>query len=423
MIRFVLSLFRLIKNKKMKKALLSVSLFLGITSIGQVVSDQVSVQQDYTHQSYYSFENGEVANIINNDWDMAFDVSAFGSAIRINAQDQVKLYVASTDTSDWMGLDTAGMSGWTALNNSDQTWTHGAFNDDYDVNNSSDLGWGLYNSTTHFITGNKLFAIQLSDGSVKKIWIKLLASGTYTFTVADLDNNNTFTETIVKGDYSGKNFAYYDIASQTALDREPASADWDIVFTKYVGELFPGTYYGVTGALANYGVHVHQAETALGADIPFSNTYQFDTEINVIGYDWKTFDFTQGFVLEDSVAYFANTDADGTTWKIVFTGFDGSTTGNIAFDIEQVAFAGIAENTEIALSVYPNPTTDFVNIKTNEALKSVSLISVGGKTILQKPVTEANQTTVSLESLNQGIYFLRIEAANGAITTKQIIKQ
>ena len=44
-------------------------------------------------QSFYNLNDGEIANIDNTNWDLAFSSSGYGSAIRINAQAGVELFV------------------------------------------------------------------------------------------------------------------------------------------------------------------------------------------------------------------------------------------------------------------------------------------------------------------------------------------
>ena len=406
----------------MKKMLMIVGLISGVTSFGQVISDQVSVQPGYTNQVYYSLENGEVSNISNQDWDLAFDVSSFGSAIRINGQLGHSVYVAETDTSNWMTVDTNGMaSSWTPLYNSDINWATGALNADHDPSNSSDLGWGLYNSITHHINGTKIFAVLLPDGSVKKLMIRSLVSGTYTFRIANLDNSDDHTQTVVKNDYSGKNFAYYSFSNNTVSDREPGSGDWDIVFTKYIGELSPNVHYGVTGALTNNYIEVYEATGDDAEDLVFDPTYQFETDINVIGYDWKTFSFGIGsFVITDSLAYFIKTP-HGDYWKLVMTGFGGSANGDIMFTKEKIGIANITKTDVTAMTVYPNPTTGSLRIDSPETLETVSVYNYDGQLVFTTNEV-INTIEINLANLPNGMYLLKTMTENGQIATQKIVK-
>jgi len=405
----------------MKKILLSVSVLTSLFANSQV-NDQVSVAAGYANQSYYSLDNGEVSNITNQDWDLAFDVSAFGSAIRTNGVIGVELYVTPYALSDWATIDTAGMSSWTRNMDSETSWSMGAFNADYDSNNASDLGWGEYNSITHFVVGNKTFVIKFSDGTAKKVLIEQLGSGTYTFKYSDLDNTNEVTETIVKSTYSGKNFVYYSIATGTTIDHEPASADWDIVFGKYIADL--GMPYGVTGVLMNYGVTVYKDETVETNTATLDNNATYNGEINTIGYNWKSFNMsTYTYDLNDSATYFIQT-LDGEVWKLGFTGFGGSSNGNIEFTKEQVAFLSIDNNAEVvSINSYPNPVTNELFIESDiNGQATLMLNSINGQQVLNE-IIEFTDAPISLgmSNYNEGTYILTIQFENGKVVNEKII--
>jgi hypothetical protein len=407
----------------MKKIVIIAVMFTATIGRSQQVDDMISVQTGYTNQVYYSFENGEISNINNNDWEIAFDVSAFGSSIRTNGQAGIELYTTPFDTTNWMSIDTAGLSNWTLNLDSDKSWSQGAFNADYDMNNDLDLGWGLYSTITHHIIGNKTFILKYSDGSVKKIWIKLLASGEYKFSYSDLDNTNATETTIQKSTYSGKNFVYYSLSNDLLIDREPASDDWDILFTKYVTEYAPGFPYAVTGVLLNNGAEAYLDETVETNTAIFNSSAVFESDINTIGYNWKTFDmgsFT--YVLDDSATYFIKT-VEGDIWSMGFTGFDGSGTGNIEFTVEQIESANLDNNHFTSITTFPNPVSNELHINSSKKGEaSVSLYNINGQEV-DRQFFEFNGTSLiyNVAKYNEGIYILTIQFENGAAINEKII--
>jgi hypothetical protein len=406
----------------MKKILLSASILMMLSANGQV-NDQVSVAASYANQSYYNLENGEVSNITNLDWDLAFDASAFGSAIRINGANAVELFVTPYSIADWSTIDTMGMTSWTQNFDSDLSWSSGAFNADYDLSNPSDLGWGEYNSITHFVIGTKTFVIKMNDGSVKKVLIDQLGSGDYTFKHSDLDNSNEITEVITKSDYTGKNFVYYNITTTTVIDREPLSEDWDIVFGKYITEIYPGATYGVTGALMNQGTTVYKDESVETNTAVINNNFVYSDAINTIGYNWKSFDFsTYTYILDDSATYFIQT-AIGDVWKVGFTAFGGSSNGDIEFTKEKMASAGVYTNSELTITTYPNPVTNSFNIKSDlNGEATVSLQSMNGKQTINETVDFINEPIeYNVDNYNSGIYILTVTYKNGQTLTEKII--
>jgi len=70
------------------------------------------------------------------------------------------------------------------------------------------------------------------------------------------------------------------------------------------------------------------------------------------------------------------------------------------------------------ISVYPNPTTDYINIKTSAKIKNVEVYEISGKRINIK--LEGNK--VDVKDLGSGTYLLNVET-EGRNYTKQFIKK
>lgn len=415
----------------MKRILLtSVCAMALLVSKAQVVIDTVSIGATYANQKWYSLQNDEQGSSPKNNWDIAFDVSGFGSSIHINSVIGTQLWKYPTaDTSGWATLDTIGITTWAKLYNSDTSWAVGAFDKGIVISNPFDLGWGVYNSITHIVTGDSLYIIKLSSGAYKKLWIQALGSSVYTFKYADLSGANLQNASLTKTTYTNKIFGYYSLQTNTALDREPASANWDLVFTQYT--TFIPSAYTVSGILSNKGVRVAEVK-------PISNpnsyvnwsAHTFKTPINEIGYDWKA--FSGVWTIEDSLIYFVKTNA-GDIWKIIPSGFGGSSTGNYIFSKEKLSSVGITElNGEkiASLTVYPNPSNqDFVNIIydvqkqiTQVALKVYDLT---GKEIFADELNTMQglyNYTLNTNSYTKGIYLINLYV-DGKVVTQKLIKQ
>lgn len=343
------------------------------------INDSTELGPGYANQSYYSMANGEVANVDNNNWDLAFDLSGFGAAIRLNRRIDV-MYVYPNDTSNWASLDTAGHQNWDSYLNGYEDWSQGALNADADLADPADLGWGMYNSLTHFTEGDRIFVIELSDGSYRKVWIQLLAGGEYKFKFDYLDNSNEQSVTITKSDYAGKNFVYYSLENEMIIDREPLSTDWDIVFTNYALELAPNYISTVTGVLHNVDCYVQEVNT-VPANQAVYNEGAVEANISTIGYNWKTYDFgSGGYLIEDSLSYFVQT-ATGDVWQLVFTGFNGSSDGKSYFTKELIGAASFDENQIIELVTYPNPAVNELNIFNLENIAELSVYSLSGQEV------------------------------------------
>lgn len=70
------------------------------------------------------------------------------------------------------------------------------------------------------------------------------------------------------------------------------------------------------------------------------------------------------------------------------------------------------------LTLYPNPTNGEINIKTDQKIKSTSVIDMTGKSLLQNDSDQAD-----LSSLPKGTYLVKINFADGSTSTRKVIKQ
>jgi len=421
----------------MNKKLFSLGV-LALLSAGSVaqVTTTVSVGAGYANQKWYSFENGEMATQPKDNWDLAFEITGYSSAIFANTQkSNFTLYRAPFDINDYGILDTAGISSWPQLHNNDTSWTVGAFNRGADPTNAFDLGWGVYDMNTHFVMGDSCFVVKASATSYKKLKIVSLANGIYTFEYADINGANSFTQTITKASYAGKNFVYFSFATNALIDREPVSTSWDLTFVKYIAFVPPSaTPYGVTGVLQNKGVTVAQADN-VSSPSTYTNfsAHPFKAAINEIGYDWKEINMsTFAWDIKMDTVYFVQ-DKPGNIWKLRFIKFGGSTTGDFVFTKEklQATTVSVAENGAVISRVvlYPNPSDGSATqlIFSNEKAMpvSISVTDVNGRLISATSLeTAAGLTKLELptKNLQAGVYFVRLSTANYSSTQKLIIQ-
>jgi len=393
-------------------------------------NDSVSLNSSCSHQSFYNFNDGEIANVDNTNWDLAFSSGGYGSAIRINSQAGVELYVyPNGDINDWNSVDITNISNWPSIINSDTTWSIGAFNATSDPTNSLDLGWGVYSTITHHITGDSLHIIKLSNGDYKKLQMIKLSSGNYEFKYANIDGTNEVVTSVSKSNYTSKNFGYYSITNNNELDREPNSSSWHILFTKYVTEIYPGMNYGVTGVLTNKNIEVAKAENVDLTNVSHSG-YSFSSKINTIGYDWKSYNMNSfSYDITDSLCFFVKDD-QGSIWKLQLTGFEGNSTGNIHFNVENILSASDNITDKNIFAIYPNPTTSKeikiiydINHRTS-SLNKVKFFDINGK--LVKSIKLANngfnERNLNLYDLKSGVYFVSLITDEKSFQQKLIIQ-
>ncbi|MDP9957055.1 hypothetical protein J2X97_002721 [Epilithonimonas hungarica] len=85
-------------------------------------------------------------------------------------------------------------------------------------------------------------------------------------------------------------------------------------------------------------------------------------------------------------------------------------------DMDQLSVSDISKT---QFNIFPNPTSNFINIKSNEIIKSVKLYNASGSLIKTE---NANLSKIDISTFPKGNYLISIETDSG-IETKKIIKE
>jgi hypothetical protein len=396
--------------------------FMAIFSAGMLAQEEKEVVTGagYANDAYYSLDNGALDTVPRNNWDVGFTTNSWSSSILANHASGVELYTYSNgDIDDWADLDTLDMI-WSPMYNSNETWEEGAFS--AHALGHPDYGWGIYNTATHDLSGDSLFVIKTVAGVYKKLAIVKRGSmaNTWEFKYANLDGTDEQSMTLNGGDYNTKSYVYYSLDTQTALDREPATEDWDMVFTKYH---LNSIDYFVTGVLTNEAHMEAVMVREPGLDQATHTEFEIDSmssNISAIGSDWKRYDFAIGWVLDDTTVYFLKKtvtvdDVDMVSlYKIYFTGFTGSTAnGKYIFMQEEISTVSVEDNkTPVFLEAYPNPASDQLNLVFDFANETrLQIIDITGKTVYSQVYQGSGFSALAIDvsHLSQGFYFLKAE--------------
>ncbi len=295
--------------------------------------ESVSMEPDYVNDIFYSLHEQTSFDAVRDNWDIGFRTFIRSPSIIINSGAGVELYEISKDTNDWYNtVDITGFDTWPILSNSLENWEVGAFS--ANMTGYPDYGWAIYNTVTHDLIGNAVFLIKLQDGTLKKIFIRKKHStlNTYEFLYSNVDGTDKKHVELNCGDYIEKEYIYYSISGNETVDREPVKENWDLLFTRYYD---PDAYYVVTGVLTKPGITVAEV-IGIAPEAADTTTGQFSSSLSVIGWDWKEFDQnTFEYSLVEDLTYFVKT-VSGEVYKLYFTGFDGSSTGEIRFTTKRI---------------------------------------------------------------------------------------
>ncbi len=421
-------------NKKILYILILTISFLSVSAQNkEIISDTVSMDTNYANDIFYSMESGVVASVPRAGWDIAFFTKAMSAGIIINEGSGVVLYTYPVgDTASWNNVDTSGINSWNNLINNAKDWEDGAFN--RNATGHPNYGWGVYNAVTHDVIGDSIYVISSPDAGLKKIWIvrKISVENTYVLKYANLDGSNEQNINIDVKPYVDKNFIYFSLNTNEVIDREPADV-WDILFTKYIDVTFDSegnpVDYLVTGATSNVNRDANKFYPVTDNFTDWASK-PFETFKNVIGYNWKSFDMnTFSWVVEDSTVFFVKNEV-GNVYKLVFTYWEGSSTGIFALNKEVVSLSSIANDVtkQHMVSVYPNPATNFVSISINSNTSfngKIIVTDMSGGIIYNSTVNSlSNSTSVTLNTnkFKKGFYLISVIGDKVSETEKLVIR-
>lgn len=101
------------------------------------------------------------------------------------------------------------------------------------------------------------------------------------------------------------------------------------------------------------------------------------------------------------------------------TALDNYTVQAVSSAVLGTKAAGKVNGETAYISIYPNPSSDFVNVKSSAKIDSVSIVDVSGKTVSSKKMIN-NQ--IDVRNLPTGSYIINI-ATETAVQSKKFIKK
>jgi hypothetical protein len=413
----------------MKTKLFLITILATSISLAQEKTVNLSLGAKYTNQVYYKLDSETKTEYLADSWDIAFlRTSNRNQSIRVNDGAGIEVFEAANSASEWANIDLADKANWKQLYNSDITRSQGAF-----MEGSATFGWGEYNPTTHTVNGTIIFVLKYADDTYKKFICESYL-GAYTIKYASWNSTTKIwdedkTATISNTSNPAHNYNYFSLKTDQEVVAEPEATNWDFVFTKYYTEVSDGqggsVKYPVTGVLLSDNVTV---ATATGDD---TSNLEYHSNINSIGYDWKALSATWQWEIDSNKKYYIKYE-NGTIYKLYFTDFEGSSTGNLEFKFENVTASLSTDSfyNDIAFTAYPNPVNDdrtlkinFNNTSTNTK-STLEIYNIAGQSVFKTEISSKQSILkeVNLSSLNSGIYMMKFNSGSYQKTKKLILQ-
>ncbi|RMA57163.1 T9SS type A sorting domain-containing protein [Ulvibacter antarcticus] len=88
---------------------------------------------------------------------------------------------------------------------------------------------------------------------------------------------------------------------------------------------------------------------------------------------------------------------------------------------ENTGLLNVDENTQLQLSIFPNPTNNIFNIKSKTNIINVHIYNQLGQLVLEENNSEGIDK-IQIDDLNVGLYFVKLKDANGNYSIQKILK-
>lgn len=285
---------------------------------GDVFTDTIPMTYNYRYQVYYRLDSAaQVMVIPKTTADLGFECAGQGWKVILNTANFMK----AADLGEvpfGMPLDTAGKH-W-KFDKSDGNpdslaigrWFIQEEDDTVSLNHVYLIDRGLDES------GNALGFYQFRIDSLK--------GGVYYFRIAQLDGSGLSTASVRKD--ASLNYQWFSLATETPVSAEPPAGDYDLLFTQYttllytdLGEAYP---YLVTGVLLNRSNTMACRDTLHNfatITIGEASAMHYSGATDVIGYDWKYYNFETGSYTVETNRFYLVRDRKNFIWKLRFIGF------------------------------------------------------------------------------------------------------
>ena len=302
---------------------------------GALEESIINLGSTYDAQVYLNLSTGEQFVSDGRKYDLALEADSNSNHIYLNSGNIALLY-ASGDTS-FASADTIGSGNW---------------NPDVSSLNSDSLAIG------NWWTTREIFIIDRGknhfSGNDRFKKIRFISASQTAYTVEYCDYNQNIPSRFVVKKNNNYSLMYFSFdGSGKMVEQAPIKTKWDMVFTRfthiYADQPYTSTFrnYAVTGVLLNIwaktkGQIIKDVSSPNKnfdeADAVFAAQKTMSTDADIIGFDWKFYDFNANRYVIRAPQYYLILDQNGWYHKIKFTDFydNNGVKGSIHFQHQKI---------------------------------------------------------------------------------------
>ena len=281
---------------------------------------------------------------------------------------------------------------------------------------------------------NVIFNSHSGIGGSPDFWSTWEGTSSSTFAM----NGGISTATVEDGGWYGVSYGFNPSATAPVTPIAAYSSQWykstDIV-------TWLGTGSNQSLVVVDFGTDTNSVADSYVFGIQYNGTITAEDALDLINTELNGFDYVMTSNVLSSVTIGTRTEAaTGTnSWK-AYSGTDLSnwkTESDLStVTLDNNDWLGLSIGTRrpftpqditaslstskfnnIQASIYPNPTSDILNIQTDESITNVTAYNIAGQKVLQ-----ASTQTINVSNLKTGVYVLKVETAKGSATLKFVKK-
>jgi PKD repeat protein len=138
----------------------------------------------------------------------------------------------------------------------------------------------------------------------------------------------------------------------------------------------------------------------------------------------NAWDFGNGVTIENSIGQFTYTYSDaGTFQPSLTTSLNGcSSTFTLPTSIQVNNCAGIEENVKNSITIFPNPTSNVLNVSGIQGATHITILDLTGRKLMEEEISTKESLTLEISSLQAGSYFVEFHTNGNEKSRVQFIK-